>query len=258
MRKPPRYRVPERLTLVDACLQGRAAPSNFDDYSEYWHTHETSSSLRETLGLSRRAYELFLNHSDRVLEEVLACRRAGADFDRVWTPDKTPALLALTKEIGGAKAALHNQVFLSNARTHAMLEELGELIGRKNEITGLRESIGFLYLDNGEYQYHVAGFVGDETALVDCNGLPLLVGDTVALQSGWRRMAILAEDGSPMLRQEWLLDQGAVKKDSCWKLNMDASFCAAFTVRHENCLDWHQRSREREVQSMGGMNMTQG
>lgn len=257
MKNLPRYQVPKKLTLVDACLLGRAAPSNFEDFVEHWHTHETAVSLHGTLGLSDRAYGLFLQHSDRILEEVLACRRAGVDFDRVWTPGKVPNLLALTKEIGEAKAALHNQVFLSDARTHAMLEELGEMIYRKNEITGLRESLDFLYLDNGEYLYHVAGFIGDETMLVDNTGLPLLVGDTVVLQSGRKHMAILGKDGSPMPQQEWLLQQGAVKKDSCWNLNMDTSFCAAFAVRHENCLDWYRRSLQREPPAMGGMGMPQ-
>lgn len=244
------------IPLVDACLRGKAVPSNFEDYVEYWHTLETSERLQSFLGLSDRAYSLLLKHGDcGIIAEVLACRRLGADFDSVWTPDKTPALLELCREIGAAKAELHNQTFLTNAATYEKLDALGGLIARKNEVSGLRQDVEYLYLDDGEFYRCVAGFIGDESPLVDANGLRLLIGDTVAYpDSNWDRMVILGMDGSPMLDQTDLLARGAVKKSPCWELDMDAAR-SMFTVTHRSCLERHQRLRQAESPRMGGMSL---
>lgn len=242
----PAYRITRPvIPLVDACLQGKAVPSSFEDYVEYWHTYETSVKLQSFLGLSDRAYSLLLRHGDcDIIAEVLACRRLGADFDSVWMPDKTPDLLALCREIDAAKAELHNQTFLTNAATDERLDALGGLIARKNEVSGLRQDVEYLYIDDGEFYRCVAGFIGDESPLVDANGLRLLIGDTVAYpDSNWDRMVILGMSGSPMLDQADLLARGAVKKSPCWELDMDAAR-SMFTVTHHSCLEQYQQSRQ--------------
>lgn len=253
----PGYRLQKPVTpLIDACLQGTAVPSNLEDYVEYWHTHETAG-MCSFLGMSDWAYSLMLKHGDRnIIEEVLACKRLGADFDEVWTPDKVPALLELCMEIDTAKAELHNQFRLTNAATFEKLDTLGAMIARKNEISGLTQDIGYLYLDDGEFYRCVAGFIGDESPLVDSNGLRLLIGDTVAYPgSAWERMVILGSDGTPMLCQEDILNRGAVKKSACWEPAMRASDCAAFTVTHESCLERSQKLRQIDTPRMGGMNL---
>lgn len=235
----PAYPLREPVTpLIDACLQGKAAPSNFEDYVQYWHTYDTGDSLCAILGMSDRAYSLMMKHGGvNIIGEALACRRLGADFDQVWTPDKEPALLKWCREIDAAKAELHDQRHLTNAATYQKLAELGELIAGKNEISGLKQDIEYLYSDDGEFSRCVAGFIGDESPLVDANGQRLLVGDSVCYpDTNWERMVIFGMDGSPMLHQEDLLKRGAVKSCSCWELNMETACCAVFTVTHESCL----------------------
>lgn len=254
----PAYQLARPITpLIDACLQGKAVPSNFEDYVEYWHTHELPVELHSFLGLSDRAYSLMLRHGDcGIIEEFLVCKRLGADFDAVWTPDKVPVLLNLCRKIDAAKAEFHDQTFLTNAATYEKLDILGEMIARKNEVSGLRQDIEYLYLDDGECYRCVAGFIGDESPMVDSNGLRLLIGDTVSYpDSDWSQMVILGMSGSPMLNQEELLARGAVKKNSCWNPDMAAARCVIFTVTHESCMERYQRRRLAETQQMGGMTL---
>lgn len=233
------------IPLVDACLRGKAVPSNFEDYVEYWHTHETGAELRSFLGLSDRAYALLLRHGGcDIISEVLACRRLGADFNSVWTPEKTPALLELCREISAAKAELHDQTFLTNAATYEKLDALGGLIARKNEVSGLCQDVECLHIDDGEFYRCVAGFIGDESPLVDANGLRLLIGDTVTYPgSDWDRMIILGERGRPMLDQTDLLARNAVKKSPCWELDMDAAR-SMFTVTRHSCLEQYRQDQQ--------------
>lgn len=253
----PSYRLKRPIApLIDACLQGTAAPSNFEDYVEYWHTHETIG-MCSFLGMSDWAYSLMLKHGEcNIIEEVLSCKRLGADFDEVWTSHKVPALLELCKEIKTAKAELHNQISLSNADTFEKLNVLGALIAQKNEVSGLTQDIGYLYLDDGEFYRCVAGFIGDESPLVDSNGLRLLIGDTIVYPgSEWERMVILGSRGTPMLHQEDILSRGGVKKSTCWELEMRAADCAAFSVTHESCLERFQKLQQTNAPQMGGMSL---
>lgn len=146
-------------------------------------------------------------------------------------------------------------ISLIDAATYEKLDALGGLIVRKNEVSGLCQDIEYLYLDEGEFYRCVTGFIGDESPLVDSNGLRLLIGDTVAFpDSDWDRMVILGMNGSPMLDQADLLLRGAVKKTSCWELDMDAAR-SLFTVTHHSCLERNQRLRQTEAPQMGGMSL---
>lgn len=67
-----------KSTFIDDCLQGYATLDDFEDYVEYWHTHETGNTLSEYLGLTNDEYSQFLINSDDYLSEVLKNRRNKA------------------------------------------------------------------------------------------------------------------------------------------------------------------------------------
>ena len=254
------YKVPYEIPLLDACLQGQATLSCADDYIEHWHRHNTGRRLNEELGLSPYAYNLFLRYGDLVLKEALTCRRMKADFDSVWSAEKAPELLEVCQKIEQCKYGLRDQTFLSNAATFAKLDELGQLIHGKNEITGMDEDIQYLYVDNGEFFCHVAGFIGDEAHVKDSKGQALCVGDIVSTADGWERMVFLSEKGTPILDQKYLSGCGAVRKKTFQELDLSAARCAAFSVTLNSCLKRYQMCRQREeqaaaVEMAGGMTL---
>ena len=67
-------------TFVDDCLNGKASIFNIDDYIEYWHTNETTKTLREFLGLTEYEYEEWGKNSDVILRDILRCRIDNIDF----------------------------------------------------------------------------------------------------------------------------------------------------------------------------------
>lgn len=254
------YKVPYEVPLLDACLQGQATLSCADDYIEHWHRHNTSCGLNEALGLSPYAYSLFLRYGDLVLKEALTCRRMKADFDSVWSAERAPELLEICQKIEQCKHELHDQTFLSNAATFAKLDELGWLIHGKNELTDLYEDIQYLYVDNGEFFYHVAGFIGDEAHVKDAEGRWLCVGDTVSDGNNWERMIILLGNGTPTPDQKYLSGCGAVRKKTFQELELSAARCAVFSVTLNSCLKRYQTCRQREEQAAavelkGGMTL---
>lgn len=260
MRRLPGYKVPDGLDLLDACLQGNAALSNYVDFWNDWHAHKTSGSPHRILGLTDHGLYQFLRNSRSMflLEGALTCRRLGYPFDSVWTMEKIPELLELCQRIADLKAELHDQRHMTNASTSDKLDALGELIAEKNVLTGIEEDVAYLRVDNGEYLFYVAGFIGQETPLVDSNGTPLLVGDTVAYPDGWDRMLILHEDGTPIFHQEELLKRRAIKKTPCWDCDLTASWNLAFEVTKESCLERYQRLHPADAPAPGGMELRQG
>lgn len=239
------YKVPYEVPLLDACLQGQATLSCADDYIGHWHRHNTGRGLNEELGLSLYAYRLFLRYGDLVLKEALTYRRMKVDFDCVWSAEKASELLEICQKIEQCKCDLHDQTFLSNAATFAKLDELGRLIHGKNEITGLDEDIQYLYVDNGEFLYHVAGFIGDEADVKDSKGRALCVGDIVSTTDGWERMVFLSEKGTPILDQKYLSGCGAVRKKTFQELDLSAARCAGFSVTLNSCLKRYQQRSEQ-------------
>lgn len=66
--------------FIDACLCGDAYLDKWEDYFEYWNTHDTGNSLREFLGMTKFEYEAFLTKGDAILERILYCRINGTKF----------------------------------------------------------------------------------------------------------------------------------------------------------------------------------
>lgn len=69
------------MTFINACLFGDTDLDELDDYVEYWHTHETGSSLREFLGMSEYEYEEWLKNDDTILRDILRCRVDKISFE---------------------------------------------------------------------------------------------------------------------------------------------------------------------------------
>ena len=249
-----KYKLPYEVPLLDACLRGQATISSIDDYIEYWHQRETGHTLYEALGLSLYAYTLFRQHGNIILEEALACRRMDVDFDNIWLSEKVPRLLEICQKIKKLKADLHNQTRLSNATTFTKLEELGEQIHKKNEITGLTEDIQYLHVSNGEYLHYIAGFIGDEAHVQDADGRALCIGDTVADSGCWERMIILLWDGTPALDQNYLSERDAIRKKTFNELDISTARCAGFSVTLNSCLDRYcqQSSGQTVSAEIGG------
>lgn len=67
--------------FINDCLYGDAELDELDDYVEYWHTHETSVSLREFLGLTKYEYELLITSGNEILRDILRCRADGIPFE---------------------------------------------------------------------------------------------------------------------------------------------------------------------------------
>jgi len=62
-------------TFIDACAAGTAAPSELDDYVEFWHTHDTGNSLEEFLGLTTEEFDQLLRaDASEVLEKAIEAR----------------------------------------------------------------------------------------------------------------------------------------------------------------------------------------
>ena len=61
-------------------MYGDTDLDELDDYVEYWHTHETSISLREFLGPTKYEYELLITSGNKVLRDILRCRADEIPF----------------------------------------------------------------------------------------------------------------------------------------------------------------------------------
>lgn len=45
--------------------------NKIDDYVEYWHTHDTNTSLREFLGFAEEEYRKWVTNSNDVIKDIL-------------------------------------------------------------------------------------------------------------------------------------------------------------------------------------------
>lgn len=212
----PKFTIPLKLSLIDACLQGLATTDNFEDYADHWHMHpEAGGELREFLGLTEFEYEELLLHNNCFLDEVLYCRRNGKDLQAVWTPEKKDDLNFLLMETQRLKKWLRNQIDLSDEDVSALLSKLGSVIYRKNQLTGWDQDIRYLY--NLEEEV-IQGFPGDSSGTVDADGNTLLIGDVVNYSGEdgkqWKRMVLQCANGAPALEQDWLLRHNAQRVNS--------------------------------------------
>lgn len=65
------------ISYINACLSGIAAIDDIDAYIEYWHTHDTRTSLTDFLGMTREEYSRWLK-SGTGLEDILHARKVGS------------------------------------------------------------------------------------------------------------------------------------------------------------------------------------
>ena len=63
-----------KKTFIEDGLNGDASPSNLDDYIEYWHTHDTESTLQEFLGMTDYEFELWGKSSDTIVGDIFERR----------------------------------------------------------------------------------------------------------------------------------------------------------------------------------------
>lgn len=82
-------------SFIDGCLSGEADLEEFDDYVEYWHTHDTGCSLREFLGLTEyEDEELMKSGGYALLRDILRCRMDNVPFEQYSGMSDQDRLLA--------------------------------------------------------------------------------------------------------------------------------------------------------------------
>lgn len=155
----------------------------------------------------------------------------------------------IDEKINALKNSLAEQLKWPDAKVAEVICQIGELLEQRNELTGRSEDMQFLFSDDNECLWFVAGFVGDDSSTVDANGTPLKVGDTVSFYSGYQRMVILNSKFQPMLSQEMLLEKHAVKVADSAEMDIRTAQSAASTVTCESCCEVYHRQQEQEQQS---------
>lgn len=69
--------------FVDDCLNVEAFLTDLDKYIDYWHKHDTGSTLREFLGLTTYEYSQWGKTGDNnIFRDILRCRIDGIDFKK--------------------------------------------------------------------------------------------------------------------------------------------------------------------------------
>lgn len=135
------------------------------------------------------------------------------------------------------------------------LQQLGELVQEYNAIAELPMELKYLMAEDNECFSIVAGFIGDDTGLVDEDGCHLRVGDVVNLMQGdtnYNRMILLSNRGKPIFSQEELDEKKALRIDCFSEEHLkDATLCAAFDVTLHNCIDDATEQRQQDDLSMG-------
>lgn len=157
----------------------------------------------------------------------------------------------LTEEIKSLKANLiAENRYMSNADTYAALDRIGELVCERNELTGEESDEQYLYLDDGEWQREVIGFVGDPSGMTDINQVPLMIGDTVGMQQKdghlYPRLVALS-----VMNQNSINETKAAKLKDYTELDMKDAFSAVFTISLHSCVEGYEQTQKHEM----GMNL---
>jgi len=153
------------------------------------------------------------------------------------TPAEEKRICELTEEIAGLKKHLTlKSAVMSNKDTSDELEKLGELLSEKNTLTGFREDVLYLYLDDGEWFREIKGFVGEDSGMHDCTGTALKIGDTVSL-NGYPRLVM-----QDMPSQKTLLECCCKKIKDYSEMNIQDAFSCAFTISLHSCLEDYENS----------------
>lgn len=152
----------------------------------------------------------------------------------------------LDSEIFAIKAYLNKYAdVVSKSERQEGIERLGELIIKKNELTGQTEDILYFFLNDNEWYRELGGFIGENADVCDINGIPLKIGDTVILQGkGDQTFArIIFKD---MPTQEALNQKRAIKIKDYTELDLKDSNNVAFTVSLCSCREVYEKSIQQE------------
>lgn len=92
-----------RRTFMEACLTGRALPSDIDDYIDRWHESggHHGQSLYSFLGMSREEYSRWVQHPESLRTAIAARRRGAASPES----DEHTALLSFAARAEGKDGA---------------------------------------------------------------------------------------------------------------------------------------------------------
>lgn len=129
---------------------------------------------------------------------------------------------------------------LDDPQQRQAFQQLRELVLARNAIAEFPIDLRYLIVDDNESFSMVAGFIGDDTGLVDEDGLHLHVGDVVSLLDGdtaYNRMILLGKQGKPIFSQKELDAKKALRID-CFSEEYlkSAAACICFEVTLHDCL----------------------
>lgn len=65
----------QERTFVERLLAGEVNAAQIDEYVEYWHTHDTGSTLQEFLGMTDAELEEWGKSSDKFIEKLAERRK---------------------------------------------------------------------------------------------------------------------------------------------------------------------------------------
>lgn len=168
--------------------------------------------------------------------------------------DNLPKILRLEQEISKQKEKILCGT-LDDPHQRQELQRLSDLVQAYNTIAELPMDLKYLMIEDNEAFSSVAGFVGDDTGLVDEDGFHLCVGDVVSLVYGnsvYTRMILLNSRGKPIFSQEELEAKKALRIDCFSEENLkSAASCACFDVTLHNCLDDATEQQQQDSLSMG-------
>ena len=155
----------------------------------------------------------------------------------------------LTNKIEALKENLSNNTFsLSNTEKYETIRRIGGLLLERDNIYGtdLTENC-FIASDNESYNEDV-GFLGDETELLDTQGTPLRIGDTITLYYGTDREYDRTVFNG-LVSQKMIDDTKAAKTADFCDYNPDKNQSAGLTISRFDCKEFFLKSIQNETES---------
>ena len=155
----------------------------------------------------------------------------------------------LTNKIEALKENLSNNTFsLSNTEKYETIRRIGGLLLERDNIYGtdLTENC-FIASDNESYN-EVVGFLGDETELLDTQGTPLRIGDTITLYYGTDREYDRTVFNG-LVSQKMIDGTKAAKTADFCDYNPDKNQSAGLTISRFDCKEFFLKSIQNETES---------